>query len=191
MTRTIDNSQDILDSRDVKARFDELQGLRDDLAQEAKDLVTRVAELCNQKDTTGWDVETAKLAIDGYLQDLLGKDSEEEGPNEKEAASIAEKLNDAWVTESGDYLTLDFDYGEDEEQEFQALKAIVDELPDSESLIRDSYFETYARDYASEISTREANQWPYTCIDWERAADELKTDYSCLTFDGVDYWYRG
>ena len=32
--------------------------------------------------------------------------------------------------------------------------------------------------------------WPYTCIDWERAARELQYDYTGADFDGVTYYYR-
>ena len=32
-------------------------------------------------------------------------------------------------------------------------------------------------------------KWPYTCVDWERAADELRQDYSSTEFDGKTYLY--
>lgn len=34
------------------------------------------------------------------------------------------------------------------------------------------------------------NAWPCTCIDWDQAAEELKMDYFSVEFDGVDYWIR-
>lgn len=34
------------------------------------------------------------------------------------------------------------------------------------------------------------DRWPYTCIDWEHAAKELRYDYSAADFDGVTYWIR-
>lgn len=61
----------------------------------------------------------------------------------------------------------------------------------NETLIRDSYFTTYAEELASEIGAYPAtNNWPLTCIDWDRAASELQADYSSAEFDGVTYWYR-
>lgn len=60
------------------------------------------------------------------------------------------------------------------------------------TLIEDVYFETYARDYAEDIhggAMREA-QWPFDCIDWEKAASELQVDYSSVDYDGATYWYR-
>jgi hypothetical protein len=53
------------------------------------------------------------------------------------------------------------------------------------ALIRDSYFEDYARELADE-----AEGWPYDYIDWERAADALQMDYTPVEFDGVTYWTR-
>jgi hypothetical protein len=60
-----------------------------------------------------------------------------------------------------------------------------------ETLIRDSYFEDYARELAEDIGSiqRDAT-WPNNHIDWPAAADELKGDYTSVTFDGVDYWIR-
>ena len=31
--------------------------------------------------------------------------------------------------------------------------------------------------------------WSY-CIDWDRAAEDLKMDYSAIDFDGVTYYVR-
>lgn len=60
-----------------------------------------------------------------------------------------------------------------------------------EQLIRDSYFETYARELADDICAIDDNaKWPMTCIDWEQAACELQMDYTSVEFDGVTYWIR-
>ena len=60
-----------------------------------------------------------------------------------------------------------------------------------EALIRDSYFEEYARELADDIGAIDANaSWPLGCIDWERAASELQQDYTSVDFDGVTYWTR-
>lgn len=60
-----------------------------------------------------------------------------------------------------------------------------------EALIRDSYFEEYAQQLAEDCGMiQEGARWPYTCIDWEQAASELKVDYTPIDFDGVTYWIR-
>jgi hypothetical protein len=57
--------------------------------------------------------------------------------------------------------------------------------------IADSYFERYAQEFAYDIGAINIYQsWPNNCIDWEQAASQLKQDYSSVTIDGEDYWYR-
>jgi hypothetical protein len=86
---------------------------------------------------------------------------------------------------------------EDEVEELKILKALADEAecsPDwnyGETLIRDSYFEDYARQLAEDIGAiGKDTQWPATCIDWEQAAEQLKEDYMEVDFDGETYWIR-
>lgn len=54
--------------------------------------------------------------------------------------------------------------------------------------IRDSYFKTYAQELADQCGIETPTHWPYTCIDWDQAARELKYDYTSVEFDGVTYW---
>ncbi len=59
------------------------------------------------------------------------------------------------------------------------------------TIIRDSYFKEYAQELAEDIGAINAGAtWPNNCIDWEQAARELRMDYTCVDFDGVDYWVR-
>lgn len=85
----------------------------------------------------------------------------------------------------------------DEGQELKALKALAEEAsgyPDwtyGEMLIRDSYFEDYARELAEDIGAIPKNLgWPCNHIDWEGATNALKMDYFSVEFDGVEYWIR-
>lgn len=99
--------------------------------------------------------------------------------------------------ESDDPLT------EDETQEYTALSALLADLAGNGgdeqwrgdwypvTLIRDSYFKEYAQELAEEIGAIQANaQWPCRCIDWDKAAWELRMDYTSAEYDGVTYWYR-
>lgn len=86
----------------------------------------------------------------------------------------------------------------DEGKELAALKALADEAKEygdwvhGETLIADSYFAEYAKELASDIGNYDPRnvRWPYTCIDWEKAVDELKQDYTSVDFDGETYWIR-
>lgn len=59
------------------------------------------------------------------------------------------------------------------------------------TLIRNSYFEDYARELAEDIGAiNRLATWPSNCIDWEYAAEQLQIDYSTTEIEGTDYWYR-
>ncbi len=86
---------------------------------------------------------------------------------------------------------------EEEQEELKALEALAEEAKDYSEwefgavLIRDDYFEEYARGLAEDVGTISGDpHWPTNCIDWEQAASELQMDYTALVFDGVTYWVR-
>ena len=99
--------------------------------------------------------------------------------------------------------TMEGERDEDEVQELIALSAILADLEgmggDEQwrgvwyplTLIRDSYFRTYAEELADDIGAipRDAG-WPMNCIDWDQAARELRYDYSGVDIGGVTYWTR-
>jgi len=54
-----------------------------------------------------------------------------------------------------------------------------------------SEFKEYAQDLAEDCQLIPDNlSWPIICINWEQAARELAYDYSMISFDGSDYYYR-
>ena len=88
---------------------------------------------------------------------------------------------------------------DDEADELAMLKALIEKVrsvsedtpEDGCQLIRDSYFEEYAEEFAADIGAINENaQWPLNYIDWAAAADQLQMDYSEVDFDGVTYWVR-
>lgn len=131
MSDAINNTQDIIDSRDIIARIEELE-------------------------------EDREACADG----------------------IEELTAEQWDDEHG--------------EELDALKSLAAEAegyaPDwhyGEALIRETYFEEYARELAHDIgAVNEDAGWPGRHIDWEAAAVELKHDYTAVEFDGVTYYIR-
>lgn len=80
-------------------------------------------------------------------------------------------------------------YDIDEEHLAALQKLFVDASGYGDSLIRESYFPTYAREYFEE--THDAGRdWPFNCIDWGQAAKELQVDYTAIDFEGVTYYAR-
>lgn len=92
---------------------------------------------------------------------------------------------------------LDDELDELEQEELTALRELASEgetladWPHGETLIRDSYFEDYARELADDIGAIDSNaSWPLNHIDWKAAAEELQVDYTEIDYDGVTYWAR-
>ena len=132
MDRTISNMDDIIDSRDVRKRIEEL---RDEIE-----------------------------AYDEERLERMATDADEMGAERVELAALEALADEA--AGCGDW-----EYGE--------------------TLIRDSYFERYAEELANDIGAINADAtWPNSCIDWERAANELKQDYTSVEFGDVTYWLR-
>jgi hypothetical protein len=98
----------------------------------------------------------------------------------------------------------DRDLTQDEEAAIEELQAELDTLQalakqgqgcsgwkDGVTLIRDTYFEEWAKEYAFEIGALERPlEWPATCIDWADAANELQSDFTSVEFGGETYWVR-
>ena len=96
---------------------------------------------------------------------------------------------DEWLVQSED----------EEADELKSLRSFCEDiessagqsLRDGVTIIADSYFETYAEELAEDVcDMKEASQWPFSHINWESAADELKTDYTEVTWDGNEFWVR-
>ena len=86
----------------------------------------------------------------------------------------------------------------DESERIDVLLAlrsdIGDEFDYGVSLIPEGDFEDHAREMASDVVEdfdKKSSEWPFSCIDWEHAARELRHDYSTVDFDGESYLFRG
>ena len=84
---------------------------------------------------------------------------------------------------------------EEEQAELAALLELLEDcgggVEDEPTLIRESYFEEYAQQLAEDLGYMPRDlHWPFDCIDWEKAAQALRFDYSAVDFDGVTYLRR-
>lgn len=109
-----------------------------------------------------------------------------------DSRDIIERINELQaVLDAGESLG-------DDRDEYMVLTALANDgeqsasdWADGAALIRDSYFENYARELAEDLGLiDDAGTWPNYCIDWARAARELRADYTAIDFDGVTYWVR-
>lgn len=98
--------------------------------------------------------------------------------------------------------TIDLDDEETDDEDRERAAAILalfedvtdyagDRPEDGIFLIACDTFEEYAQELAEDIGAIDPDAgWPNGYIDWERAARELAMDYTSVTFEGRDYYYR-
>jgi len=131
-----------------------------ELQDELNDLEEKVAGLMEEIE----EIEDGDL---NELEDL------------KETLEWAEEELKDWKDANNDLLE-DLDYVEREVMEFR----------EGVELIPEADFKQYAMEQAEEFSDTTTRDWPFTCIDWDQATDELMQDYSVLTFQGEEYLFR-
>ncbi|APU00330.1 hypothetical protein HOR55_gp43 [Ralstonia phage RS-PII-1] len=213
MSRDISNMDDIIDVRQVIERVEELREQRTPRFIVGYNLAGYMPD-ADPGEFGDWGDAQRELI------DILKRFEDEEGIPEGDAAEYCHAAEDVnlwseiddgdddlvihaglyafWIRRDG-FMGLD----SDEENELELLEELLSDLAgyggDHQwegdwypvTLIRDSYFQTYAQEFAEDIGAVEHDaQWPNNCIDWEQAARELRMDYSSVDFDGETYWYR-
>jgi len=124
------------------------------------------------------------------LQELIGslKKLRDEAASEK---SINQRIRDG--AESGEEQhDAEEAFDEDKQAMLAELEEIEDEFSLDEALIRESYWQDYCEQLATDCEyIVEPDKNPLmSCIDWEKWADMVRADYSTVTIDGVDYYTR-
>lgn len=204
----VHNGMDIVDSRDIIARLEELESDQETAMESAREVRERVGEIDER-------LKEIEEAID-RIQKWKAKGEYEPSPGERDEESLEEEKQelqeeketllarlwqDEKLEQDGNSLEYDSDisyWDEDTAEEFRVLTEFADEASGyaedwlhGAGLIRESYFETYARDFAEDIgAVKRDMKWPCNHIDWEAAAEELAQDYTTVTWDGVDYLVR-
>ena len=206
MAEAITNLDDIIDSRDVIERIEELESELEEAFQARSE--ERKIELADELEEYRLDLNEAvldgeeggvPLADFHEYVNLVAADPEH--PLHKEALEFTRMNNgtlfstlDEFVEEAaGDPRHLMYD----EATEYKALKELEEQAEGysvwkyGAQLIRESYFTDYAQQLAEDIGAVNADAtWPNNCIDWDQAARELEVDYTRVDFDGVDFLFR-
>ena len=171
--KTISNTDEVIGSRDIIERIDQLTG-------DFQDLVGAIesAETDAERET----------AFDELATWLLGH---------TEIVSDLEALDSITFDDVSDWAE------SDDAHELKALLALADEAdcsPDwsyGETLIHEDYFTDYIEELINDCYELpkgfNSGDWPWRhmTLDYEAAADEAKQDYMEVTFDGQTYYIRG
>jgi hypothetical protein len=186
MAREISNTDNILDSRDVIKRQEELNDEREALVETVQEASDALAELVEME--VGSDpaivhdkAEEAELVL---TIDEDGEKIENEKLEELQEAfrDATEELND-WDC--------------DNKEELDALTALCEEGESNcsdwihgEALIREDHFEDYCQELVKDIGDMPRNIPSYIEIDWSKTANNLKVDYTEIDYGGVTYLVR-
>ena len=145
-----------------------------------EEITARVDELRSERD----DLQSAIDEADSEQRDAEGEDAIEDAI---EALRVAQDAFDDWE--------------EDNAEELAELEKLLEEIGGyggdhqwegnwyPAELIAEHSFAEYAEELAGEIYDI-PDTWPHRCIDWQEAADELRQDYTSVTFRDTDYLYR-
>ena len=79
---------------------------------------------------------------------------------------------------------------EENEKMFDELCSVVDELSRDDNLIADHQIDAYLQDEVDQLCPEVGDLPNWVVVDWESTYDNLKQDYSELTYGGDTYWYR-
>ena len=169
MATTISKGDNIIDSRDVIARIEELEGDRETLSDA---------------------VDSAREALQEHQDN---EPDEEEGEEAEEYEVKLGELKRALVDAAQELD--EWDEGEDAE-ELKELKAFAEEgegCDDWEhgcTCIHESYFTEYCQDLVSDIGDMPKEIPHYIVIDWEATANNLRADYTSIEWGGETYLVR-
>ena len=138
---------------------------------DTRDLYKRQCELQEELDAL---VEAVEEALEMHLR----LDTEESEELHREARDDHAKWLDEYQEELDELNRLENEVG--------------DEWLHGCTLIPERDFEYYAQELAEDLhgnAIRDAS-WPFDCIDWDQAAEELKMDYSSCEYEGTTYLFR-
>ena len=138
-------------------------------------------DLQEELDDLEYRLELAKEAVDDAAESELTEDDSDESTLEQAHMDL-------------DAATDDIENWHGDNPRYEELKQLKSYLGDnwdvSTTLIPERDFKEYAMNYASEVQSFDDNARPFTCIDWDQAADDLATDYQRVDFDGEEYLYQ-
>lgn len=160
----VDNTQNILDSRDVIERLEELQMVRETYVEEIEDCENTAKDTGDER--TQDEHNAADAALAEARAALVAWDAGDDGNELRALIALAEEGENS----------PDWNYGETLIREDYFTSYI-------EELIADCY-----------PTSKEMNSgdwpWRHMSLDYDAAADEARADYFELDFAGVTYLLR-
>ncbi len=120
------------------------------------------------------EIEDKKEEITLKTQEIENADEEDD------QADLQSELDD---------LADDLTELESDAESIIALRDELDLYPEP-TLINESHWTAYVEQLAEDIDGIDTSAWPFNCIDWDQAAEQLSMDFSIITFEGTDFYIR-
>jgi hypothetical protein len=168
---------------------------------DSRDIITRHEELQDEYNSLVEALEEAKGDLDDFLREN-DTDPDSKDEDDDSVAFIRRRLNELHeVVEEAQEALDQFNQSFDKD-ELDLLTEVISQGEDSpdwsygEGLIHESYFTEYAEQLANDVcefpKEFQSGQWPFNHmkIDWESAAQELQSDYFDISAGGETYWIR-
>lgn len=160
-------TEDIIDSRDIIARYEDLNDEYQFLMDELEDANETLDDYRKNPD----DLDSTLKSLEEFVED---------------AQNALDEFNSSFDKDEMDTLKEIIDEC-DHSNEFQH----------GCGLIREDYFVEYITDLIHDCydfpEELESGQWPWNhaSIDYESAANEAKSDYNTVEINGTTYYYQG
>jgi len=181
MADCISGSDDIIESRNVIARIEELEA---DIEVWEEDIIEHQNEIDDKEN------EIVDLESEQELRDTSRSDVDIAIENEIGA------IHFCIDSIAGLIQTIRNDIQEAAE-ELSALTQLAEQCEQYTSewahgavLISEDHFTDYAKEVANDTCAPNLSEWPCNHIDWEAAADALIVDYTNVDFEGWGFWVR-
>jgi hypothetical protein len=155
------NSDDIIDSRDIIERIEELQSERADLESAVESASLTLADALDPSSALATDKDEIE-ALQENLKDAREYLKDWDGADELKALLALQEEAEGYAE--------DWHHGT--------------------PLVRESYFMEYCQEMLEDMGDLPKNFPSYIVIDWDATADNLKMDYTEVDFDGVAYLVR-
>lgn len=159
----VSNCDDVIDSRDVIEALEEYEEIFESEYEDYKEeFREEFDELCESGEIDENEVEFEEW-VDNRVGVLSFDDWKEDHIDYEDYKNLLDFANEA-----KDYNS-DWIYGA--------------------TLIRDSYFEDYVREFCEDCGYIDKDMPSFIEIDWSATAENMKDDYTEADFDGVTYYF--
>ena len=135
------------------------------------------------------DLEKEFLELE-EIKNRIDECSEEIRVIETKVDADEEDFYDELQSLRNEIEALDAEFDEDEYNALIEMKNDVPEWYDGNTLIADNCFTEYALEMLQDCGDLPQNIPWYIEIDEEKTAENIKYDYSCIEYNGIEYWYR-